>query len=53
MSTPHNEIPTAGPDLEHLLAQDVHHFAAQAGLQVEIRPNRLPRGQVLCEATRI
>ena len=37
----------------HMLAQDVHHFAAQAGLQVEIRPNRLPRGQVLCEATRI
>lgn len=36
----------------HLLAGDVTHFAAQAGLRVEIRPNRLPRGQVLCVATR-
>lgn len=36
----------------HLLAEDVGHFAAQAGLRVEIRPDRLPRGQVLCVATR-
>lgn len=36
----------------HLLAEDVAHFAAQAGLQVQIRPDRLPRGQVLCVATR-
>ena len=36
----------------HLLAEDVHHLAAQAGLAVEIRPNRLPRGQVLCVAQR-
>ena len=36
----------------HLLAEDVHGFAAQAGLRVQIRPDRLPRGQVLCVATR-
>lgn len=36
----------------HVLAPDVIHFGAQAGLKVEIRPNRLPRGQVLCVATR-
>lgn len=36
----------------HLLAEDVIHFGEQAGLRVEIRPNRLPRGQVLCVATR-
>lgn len=36
----------------HMLAEDVHHFAAQAGLVVEIRPDRLPRGQVLCVARR-
>lgn len=36
----------------HLLAEDVVHFAAQAGLTVEIRPDRLPRGQVLCVARR-
>lgn len=36
----------------HLLAEDVHHFAAQAGLQVDIRPDRLPRGQALCIARR-
>lgn len=34
----------------HMLAEDVHHFATQAGLSLEIRPNRLPRGQVLCVA---
>lgn len=36
----------------HLLAEDVRHFCAQAGLTVDIRPDRLPRGQVLCVATR-
>ncbi len=36
----------------HMLAEDVQHFAAQAGLAVTIRPDRLPRGQVLCIATR-
>lgn len=36
----------------HMLAADVVHFAAQAGLRVELRPDRLPRGQVLCVAQR-
>lgn len=36
----------------HLLAEDVQHFCAQAGLMLDIRPNRLPRGQVLCVARR-
>lgn len=36
----------------HLLAEDVAHFAAQAGLALAIHPDRLPRGQVLCLATR-
>lgn len=36
----------------HVLAEDVHHFAGQAGLDVQIRPTRLPRGQALCVATR-
>lgn len=36
----------------HLLESDIHHFCAQAGLQVSIRANRLPRGQVLCVASR-
>jgi SAM-dependent methyltransferase len=34
----------------HMLAQDVHHFCAGAGLRAEIRPDRLPRGQVLVVA---
>lgn len=36
----------------HMLASDVRHFAAGAGLRLEIRPDRLPRGQVLCIATK-
>lgn len=37
----------------HILEGDLHHFAAQAGLKVTLRPDRLPRGQVACIATRV
>lgn len=37
----------------HLLAEDVRHFGAQAGLSIEFPPCRLPRGQVLCLARRV
>lgn len=34
----------------HVLESDLHLFAAQAGLALELREARLPRGQVLCVA---
>ncbi len=34
----------------HILTEDVQHFCATAGFSVEIRPDRLPRGQVICIA---
>lgn len=36
----------------HMLASDVTRLAQAAGLTVDIRPDRLPRGQVLCVAKR-
>jgi len=36
----------------HVLAEDVTRLAADAGLKVDFRDDRLPRGQVLCVATR-
>lgn len=48
MSTPHNEIPTAGPDLEHLLAQDVvinfGDEARRTGAQ-SVEPDHSPRAR--------
>lgn len=34
----------------HSVAEDVRHFAQAAGFDVEIKDNRLPRGQILCVA---
>ena len=34
----------------HTVAEDVRHFAQAAGFDVEIKDNRLPRGQILCIA---
>ncbi len=34
----------------HMLAEDVLHFCQSAGFAAELRPTRLPRGQVLCIA---
>lgn len=36
----------------HLLAEDIFHLCTNAGFEVKIRPDRLPRGQVLCVAQR-
>lgn len=36
----------------HVLAEDVTHLTADAGLKVDFRDDRLPRGQVLCVAQR-
>lgn len=36
----------------HVLAEDVTRLAADAGLKIDFRDDRLPRGQVLCVATR-
>lgn len=36
----------------HVLAEDVTRLAADAGLKVDFRDDRLPRGQVLCVAQR-
>ena len=36
----------------HVLAEDVTRLAADAGLKIDFRTDRLPRGQVLCVATR-
>ncbi len=35
----------------HMLAEDVVHLCNASGFAVEIRADRLPRGQVLCRAT--
>lgn len=36
----------------HMLAEDVLHLCAASGLPAELRPDRLPRGQVLVSARR-